>query len=250
VTYASARRLTLFLAVSIALGCSEQALGAAPLAGEQRAAVAASFGHAPECIEGRVSTVDASFVTVNMTYAEGCSYDDEAFVGSIVRSQDGGRTYGRVADVPEREFCPVDGVPTPVAIDLGACVEAASLPPVLGELGFYGEHGKGWGRARPRTVYNGGVPSGLVRRIRWSGWGSRVAIGRGMTYLYKPRGGYYARPGRIILRASRLGSCPGTGGRRAYTRLSARAQVRPGGRYGRWFRWGGNPDICGSFLDR
>jgi len=137
------------------------------------------------------------------------------------------------------------------------CESAAAATPlsdqqreaVLGELDFYGQYGKGWGRVKPRTVFNGGVPSGLVRKIRWRRWGSRTAVGRGWTSLYRPRGGYYRRSGRIILRASRLGTCPATGGIPAYTRLSARVQVKPGGRYGRRFLWAGNRDICGSFLD-
>ena len=106
-------------------------------------------------------------------------------------------------------------------------------------------YGKGWGRAHPRRIDNGGVPSGIVFRIRWRHWGANRAIGRGKTYLYKPRGGYYNRPGRIKLRAQRLGRCK-SGGRLAYTRLKIRIARKPGGPVaGPWRGWtGGGGNIC------
>jgi hypothetical protein len=49
--------------------------------------------------------------------------------------------------------------------------------------------------AEPRKIYNGGVPSGLVKRIHWKTWGSATSLGKGRGYQYKPEGGYYRRTG-------------------------------------------------------
>lgn len=115
---------------------------------------------------------------------------------------------------------------------------------VLGRRRLFGRYGAGWGTARPRKIFNGGGPSGLVTNLRWKHWGGRVAVGIGLTSLYKPRGGYYRRRGAIQLRASGRGSCRGTGGKRAYTHLDARVPSHPGGRFGRWFSWAGLKSIC------
>lgn len=113
----------------------------------------------------------------------------------------------------------------------------ASEEPVLGAQGLMGEYGKGWGKVRPAKIYNGGVPSGYVYAIHWRKWGKSSAIGSGLTSLYKPGGGYYNRPGTILLRAYRLGSC--SQGRPAYTRLRARWAKKPQEPVtGKWHRWG------------
>ena len=80
---------------------------------------------------------------------------------------------------------------------------------VLGAKDFISApaHGIGWGTPRPKTIFNGGDPSGYVSGIRWTTWGGRVAVGFGLTSLYKPGGGYYARPGRIELKALDIGHC-------------------------------------------
>ena len=138
-------------------------------------------------------------------------------------------------------------VPLLVAAFLAATVSpviaAAADEPVLGSPSHDAPVGKGWGKAHPHHIFNGGDPSGEVAKLEWRGWGGATATGDGVTWLLRPEGGYYARPGRIELRAERLGSCPdGTWG---YTRLEFRAAHRPGGPLGRhWRRWGGDGDIC------
>lgn len=103
-------------------------------------------------------------------------------------------------------------------------------------------YGKGWGKSRPKTIYNGGVPSGLVTKIRWTGWGSAEAQGRGKVATYRPGGGYYNKLVKIKLRALGLGTCASRPSKPAYTRLLAKVQEKPGGRYGEWFLWG--LDLC------
>src|SRR4249919_982836 len=99
--------------------------------------------------------------------------------------------------------------------------------PVLGSPSHLAPAARGWGKAHPRHVFNGGDPSGAVAQIGWRHWGEATAAGRGVTWLLRPEGGYYARPGRIVLRAEGLGTC--ADGTAAYTRLEYRVAHHPGG---------------------
>lgn len=131
-----------------------------------------------------------------------------------------------------------------VACALGAVSAAsagAAANPVLGAKAFTAPYGKGFGTAEPSEIFNGGDPSGSVTHIKWSGWGNPTAIGYGLNPIFKPHGGYYRKPARIELRATRLGKC---GERVAYTRLEVRVPKHPGGKLGRWFSWSGAKTIC------
>lgn len=130
-----------------------------------------------------------------------------------------------------------------VAFSISPPDAAAKRAPVLGIKGHFGPYGWGWGKVRPKRIFNGGAPSGLARQIRWRGWGRKVAKGVGRASQYKPGGGYYARSVKVRLRAKRIGRCF-RGGPRAYTVLVAQMQVRPGGKFGRWFLWAGDRTIC------
>jgi hypothetical protein len=114
-----------------------------------------------------------------------------------------------------------------VAIALTAIVAAsagAAADPVLGSKAFTAPVGAGFGSAEPSEIFNGGDPSGSVTKIHWTGWGNPSAIGYGLNPIFKPGGGYYAKPARIELRATDLGHC---GTSRAYTRLEARFPQAP-----------------------
>jgi hypothetical protein len=124
-------------------------------------------------------------------------------------------------------------------------VATAARRVVIGSRRFAPD-GYGWGTSRPRGLYNGGVPSGKIFKIHWRTWGGRRARGRGWTYGYRPRGGYYNRPVRIKLRAYHRGRCAGDGPL-AYRRLRVKVQKRPGGNYGRWFLWSGARTLCHYF---
>jgi hypothetical protein len=115
--------------------------------------------------------------------------------------------------------------------------------PVLGSHNAVPDGGTGWGSYRPHLIFNGGDPSGRAFDISWSRWGSPTVYGRGLNYIFKPKGGYYPKPVRIELRATDLGRCA-PGGPSAYTHLEARVPVRPGGPLGSWFPWGSWPNIC------
>ncbi|HEU4737688.1 MAG TPA: hypothetical protein VFS54_01260 [Solirubrobacterales bacterium] len=125
-----------------------------------------------------------------------------------------------------------------------------AAPIVLGGEVYGGEYGEGWGVARPHTIYNGGVPSGLISKVHWSSWGGAEARGRGRHPIYKPRGGYYRHPVVAQLKVTRIGSCEG---RDAYLKLLIREPKRPGGPLGPWYSWSGPQTICepyGSYLSR
>jgi len=106
-------------------------------------------------------------------------------------------------------------------------------------------NGSGWGTAHPATIFNGGDPSGLVTRIRWSHWGSGVATGWGMNAIFKPQGGYYPQLEHIELHASRLGRCSANGPL-AYRHLAFRVPDRPGGPLRRWHSRSGQQSICSA----
>lgn len=123
-----------------------------------------------------------------------------------------------------------------------AAAPASAATPVLGKRGLF-PGGEGWGTAQPKTIFNGGSPSGLADKIRWTGWGDTTARGSGVIAAFRPEGGYYATRVPIQLRASRLGRCPGSS-QRAYRRLIFRAHDRPGGAYGDWSAW--TLDLCNA----
>jgi hypothetical protein len=103
--------------------------------------------------------------------------------------------------------------------------------------------GIGWGTVHPRLIFNGGDPNGRAWNLRWSGWGTNVARAQGLTWIFRPQGGYYSKSGLIQLRAYGIGRCTANG-KRAYTHLRARESVRPGGQFGSWFAWNGLATIC------
>ena len=129
-----------------------------------------------------------------------------------------------------------------VALGVVAVGQAARPVVVLGKHHLL-RGGVGWGTAHPARIFNGGDPSGTAWNLRWRHWGGPQADAAGLTWIFRPQGGYYAKPAAIELQAYRLGHCA-VGGPLAYTRLRARVASRPGGPLGRWFAWGGWKTIC------
>ncbi len=63
---------------------------------------------------------------------------------------------------------------------------AATPEPTLGLLTGTFSHGSGFGQVRPKEVYNGGDPTGLVTSITWRGWGQAQAVGTGRSVWVGP----------------------------------------------------------------
>jgi hypothetical protein len=115
--------------------------------------------------------------------------------------------------------------------------------PVLGSKSFAGPRGVGWGTYRPREIFNGGDPSGMITSITWTGWGNPTATGYGKGWIFKPGGGYYANAVTVELRADTLGHCTAAGPA-AYRHLAVAEPSRPGGPLGKWFSWSGAKTLC------
>ena len=130
-----------------------------------------------------------------------------------------------------------------ICLVAAAGAAAAQRRVVLGSASFAAPSGSGWGTARPRTISNGGDPSGVVQDIRWSGWGGRTAFATGESSIFKPNGGYYPRLVTIELHAVALGRCR-PDGPLAYRRLYVREPSHPGGPLGRWLSWSGAKSLC------
>lgn len=128
------------------------------------------------------------------------------------------------------------------ALVLGPPPAAAGPEPIVIGAKDFVSSGVGWGTVRPRVLSNGGAPSGVAYRIRWTGWGTAQPRGRGVIAAYRPGGGYYAQPVTIRLKAFRIGTCDGR--TRAYLRLAFSAQDRPGGDFGPWRLWSGQDSLC------
>jgi hypothetical protein len=116
--------------------------------------------------------------------------------------------------------------------------------PLLGSKHFWpGDADRGFGRAHPRRIFNGGDPSGLVHHIDWTHWGAKRSYGWGKTYIFKPGGGYYRKAVRAKLRAGNLGHCTAHSPL-AYRHLEVREPRKPGGKLGPWFVWSGRTSLC------
>ena len=84
----------------------------------------------------------------------------------------------------------------------------ATVNPTLGRP--WAPNQIGYGHPRPRMVYNGGDPTGLVRKIRWTGWGRERAVGVGVSTYVWPGTSVAegaSRGARIV--AFHLGTCRG-----------------------------------------
>ena len=114
---------------------------------------------------------------------------------------------------------------------------------VLGSATVAQPDGEGWGTSRPRRLFNGGDPSGLVTEIWWTSWGGSTAIGYGLNSIFKPAGGYYTQPVIKELRAQKLGKCS-SHGPQAYTQLYIRGPERPNGPVGPWRLWSEAKSLC------
>lgn len=106
---------------------------------------------------------------------------------------------------------------TIAALVCSALALASSSTPVLGSAkAFMG--GQGFGKVKPKTVFLGGDPTGLFKKLSWKDWGSSTTTGTGS--------GYYPPPGKptadsvkvpVTLIASSIGKC---NGHEAYRKLA------------------------------
>lgn len=87
---------------------------------------------------------------------------------------------------------------------------AARPVPTLGLRTGLFARGSGFGQVRPKKVYNGGDPTGLVTSISWHNWGKGQAVGTGRAVYVGPNQSVAQgkiEPVRIV--AFDLGNCDG-----------------------------------------
>lgn len=78
------------------------------------------------------------------------------------------------------------------ALALVATAAAASTPIVSPKADPYYRYGglrgtRGFGQVKPREIFYGGDPTGLVCEIHWSSWGGRIARGTGIGWYVSGR---------------------------------------------------------------
>jgi hypothetical protein len=111
----------------------------------------------------------------------------------------------------------VAGVAVTIVALACAALAVASSTPVLGSAKAF-PSGQGFGKVKPKTVFLGGDPTGMFKKLTWKDWGSSSATGTGS--------GFYTPPGKptadsvkapVTLVASSLGECHG---HEAYRKLA------------------------------
>jgi hypothetical protein len=92
-----------------------------------------------------------------------------------------------------------------------AAADASRPEPTLGLLtGVFKPGGVGFGKVRPKEVFNGGDPTGLVTSITWHGWGQGQAVGTGRsTYVAPNQAVAQGRTEPVRIVAFGLGVCDG-----------------------------------------
>jgi hypothetical protein len=77
---------------------------------------------------------------------------------------------------------------------------------------------KGFGEVKPRTIFLGGDPTGLVCRIHWLSWGGEFAVGNGIGWYINSHESVaegHAAPAVVVL--YRLGTWEGRSAYKAWT---------------------------------
>lgn len=168
------RRLLVICAL-VAVGLAGTALARRPATDAERSAMASAIGFPPACVTAFVSTVDGNWGKVAPTNASGCPMADGF---SVVHDKAG--TWSQAWAGSDYGACPIDGVPTRVARDLRACRKARAYILCLPRGTSFRKP-----RAHPRRCTTLGPHDSFAQamnltRLRWRGWGRRVARGRGI----------------------------------------------------------------------
>ena len=185
----SPRRLAALAALCLAI---VPAAGASrPATDGERAALAQLSGINGACLDIAFSTVDPTYAAYGFTGAAGCPNK-----GNMVAVQGSSTGFKVVGFLTGGELCPLEGIPTPVALDLKVCKEPP--PPT------YLPDGKVL-REQP-TKLTLTKKRGSLSVLQWSSWGGPNA---------KARGKYRAVGARKILFDGLPGALPQAGIQRA-----------------------------------
>jgi hypothetical protein len=96
-----------------------------------------------------------------------------------------------------------------LSVDGGRRAGLAGAVPTLGRK--WAPSQSGYGSVKPAKINNGGDPTGILWRVRWTRWGQRRAVGAGIGYFVWPGLGVAdgSIRARAVLIAYDLGSCRG-----------------------------------------
>jgi hypothetical protein len=201
-----------FIVVALLAVLAPAALAARPATSEEQAAIAAALSLPPQCITARVSTVDETWSRADLTNTAGCPMGD----GLTVLRQQSGQWTSVHQGPADLEPCPVEPIPTRVAVDLRVCRRPRTYilcwPGGRDTERELRRHPARCNSLGPRDSFGTSVN---LARLRWRGWGNSVARARGIER------GFHHPLQRITVRvrAYRRKRCPD--GDYLYTRLRA-----------------------------
>ena len=98
----------------------------------------------------------------------------------------------------------------------GTGIAAGTAVPIL--TGPNAFNAKGFGQVKPRTIFLGGDPTGLVCRIHWLTWGGALAVGTGVGWTINSHESVAeGAPALAVVVLSRLGTWHGRPAYKSWT---------------------------------
>lgn len=99
-------------------------------------------------------------------------------------------------------------LPPPTATTQPPTTTTTAVPPTLGAV--WAPYQQGYGEVAPKTIFNGGDPTGLVDDITWQNWGASTATGTGTgLYVGPDQFVYQGQRTKATVVAYNLGTCHG-----------------------------------------
>jgi len=175
---------------AMALIAAEPASASRKATEAERAAAAEAMGVPVECATVEVSEVDEAWASFYGDESEACGAGDTA----VLRADVTGRFQYVTVAPTELDFCPLQGVPTPVAVDLDLCLRTTART-------YVWEYVRQHLKVKPRTLPQGA--HGAFQRLRWSTWNRSTAKARGV-FIYDDAYENWKVPVRIRLYRPRL----------------------------------------------
>lgn len=209
------RRLGLVLSGALLLAAPTYAQASRPATQAEHEVITRATGITPACALITFSTVDPSFAVQRLSSAGGCPGGNTY----VVMQATAAGAYQASFFGSGRERCPIEGIPTAVAVDLGIC---AQPPPKV-----YLTIGKKFSE-RPSSLRL--TKRRTITKLRWSKWGGTTAQARG-SYRKSSK----KRSVKVTVSLSGRETC--SDGRRIYTRIKISAPRGSGLPFARGGRW-------------
>lgn len=196
---------TILSALILVLAMSSPAMASREATPDELQQMAAALSTDARCIIVTVSTVNPAIAAVEIPSRPACPVGS----GYLILERDGdGWHYSFAGSAGERCQAWQHTIGSRVALDLGVCARPRPR--------WYIPCGDSRGtevvtlRTRPRACNNADRESSnattwILKRLRWSTWGGKVARARGLKFYAKRYPGYSGRPVRVrAFRVSRM----------------------------------------------